>query len=478
MLQSIPSSETDGYGGLRLSHVAPLPQKNPQIVQENSNNSQRRALLPTPETELQGERSGLQESDHREVCYRCHKPAALCVCEGLARVKNRTRILILQHPRERFHPIGTARFAELGLENVRAEISWSETGRSIQRELQVAPRTGLLYPHPDARLLSELSEAERPEQLIVLDGTWHHAHTIYRENTWLHALPHYALRPEEPSRYRIRKEPRAECVSTLEAITQALTQLEPGLEGLEGLLSSFDQMIDQQIAYAAKGGGRRRKRKRNKASRAIPRGLLEHYERLVVVCGEASAPPPELMCARAVPASWRNQLLYWVACRPATGEVFSSLVRPQEPVADQHLEHLELERESFTDAPELSEMLAAWSSFTRAGDIFAAWNQSTWDILHEARVSAGAPMSPLGNTPRATGPKGPQQQVGFVLLKAVYFNVHRAAPRGDLEQILAHEGLETTELGLIGRAGRRLGNAVSVLEFLRQGALLGADNQS
>ena len=43
----------------------------------------------------------------RRVCYRCHKAAIVCVCDGVERVLNRTGIVILQHPRERFHPIGT-----------------------------------------------------------------------------------------------------------------------------------------------------------------------------------------------------------------------------------------------------------------------------------------------------------------------------------------------------------------------------------
>lgn len=454
-----------------IEYAAPNEAPHPHTRKPlNDDSTVTRSLLSS--TELAEHRRGrgpdAHGREHREVCYRCHKPATLCVCEGLSRVKNRTRILILQHPRERFHPIGTARFAELGLENVRAEISWSETGRSIRRDLDVEPGTGLLYPHPDARLLSELLPSERPKQLIVLDGTWHHAHTLYRENTWLQALPHYALCPEEPSRYRIRKEPRAECVSTLEAIVQALSQLEPDLEGLSDLLGSFDRMIDQQIAFAAQGGGRRRKRKRNKASRAVPRALLEHYARLVLVCGEASAPPPELMCARAVPPDWRNQLLYWVACRPATGETFQSLVKPVESVSDQHLAHLELDRADFASAPPLAQMLEAWSRFIRPNDVVAAWNQSTWDILHEARATCGTPATPLSG---GGATEGARQRAGFVLLKAVYFNVHRGAPRGDLEQVLGHEGLTPRDLGLAGRAGRRLGNALSVLEFLREGAL-------
>ena len=48
-------------------------------------------------------------------CYECHKPRGLCVCGNIPRVDNRTSILVLQHPRERLHPIGTARFVRLGL---------------------------------------------------------------------------------------------------------------------------------------------------------------------------------------------------------------------------------------------------------------------------------------------------------------------------------------------------------------------------
>lgn len=56
---------------------------------------------------------------HRAQCYRCFKPAATCICSTVTRVANRTGILILQHPRERLHAIGTVRFARLGLSHVR-----------------------------------------------------------------------------------------------------------------------------------------------------------------------------------------------------------------------------------------------------------------------------------------------------------------------------------------------------------------------
>jgi len=186
-------------------------------------------------------------SSHREDCYRCFKPRVLCVCARIPRVANRTAIHIIQHPREKLHALGTARFAKLGLDRVSLTIP----PRAAHHSLVVPewPRGGLalLFPHARARLLGDLEEAERPDGLVILDGTWPHARALYRANPWLAELPHVALRPSTPSRYRIRREPRADCLSTIEAIVQALDILEPGTPGTAGLLEAFDSMIDEQI---------------------------------------------------------------------------------------------------------------------------------------------------------------------------------------------------------------------------------------
>ena len=62
--------------------------------------------------------------------------------------------------------------------------------------------------------------------LVVLDGTWSQAKTLWWRNPWLLKLTRIALRPQEPSMYgRLRSEPRAECVSTLEAVADTLVGL-------------------------------------------------------------------------------------------------------------------------------------------------------------------------------------------------------------------------------------------------------------
>ncbi len=183
-------------------------------------------------------------------CWTCFKPRVLCVCELVPRVENRTQVTILQHPRERFHPIGTARIAELGLARGAVLRPHSPVARSLAVSFDPPAGTGLLFPRRGARDLAKLAPDERPRGLVVLDGTWAQAGKLYRENGWLAELPHYALSPVAPSRYRIRREPRPEFISTIEAVVAALQILEPETPGLDALLAAFDDMIDAQVVYA------------------------------------------------------------------------------------------------------------------------------------------------------------------------------------------------------------------------------------
>jgi len=185
----------------------------------------------------------------RDHCWGCDKPRVTCVCEVVPRVVTRTGITILQHPRERRHAIGTARIARLGLPRARVEVAWFGRDRRTTRTLTVPDGAAVLYPHPDARDLATLPPAERPRHLLVLDGTWRHAYVLRRDNPWIADLPHVSLTPPRPSRYRIRKEPRRECLSTIEAIVLALQAIEPDTPGLDGLLGAFDAMIREQEAY-------------------------------------------------------------------------------------------------------------------------------------------------------------------------------------------------------------------------------------
>ena len=211
---------------------------------------------PSPSTRLSRSRTEPEAdaetdaSGFRERCWTCYKPRTLCLCGRVPRVDNRTRITIIQHPRERFHAIGTARIARLGLARCALHVPRAPVTRSLAVPLGPSPGAGLLYPRPDARDLATTPAGERPGELIVLDGTWGQAGKLYRANPWLEALPHYALSPDAPTRYRIRRAPRAQYISTIEAIVAALRILEPETPRLGDLLAAFDTMIDEQAAYS------------------------------------------------------------------------------------------------------------------------------------------------------------------------------------------------------------------------------------
>lgn len=386
----------------------------------------------------------MTEPVYRAVCYRCFKPQLTCICERLPSVANRTEVLVLQHPRERLHPIGTARFAQLGLQRSAVHVAWDAGAAERARPAWLPERVGLLYPAAHARALAEVPVAERPTQLLVLDGTWNTARTLYRDKQWLHELPHFRLMPAQPGRYRLRREPQHDYVSTIEAIVEALRILEPDTEGLDELLAAFDRMIDQQIAIASTRSGPRRTRKRRRppAERNIPRALQHALARVVVVYGESARAPEGLP----------EEFSYLVAYTMGTGQVFQCLARSRAglPPAD-HLRHMGLTTADFEGACSTDELCTRFDAFLANScsepPLMAAWNQRTLDIL--AKVTGRDPSR--------------------LSIKAAYRAVY-GCEAFSLEEAVAQRNFSLPPLGLKGRAERRLAGCIAVTRHLHQRA--------
>ena len=390
----------------------------------------------------------MNEPVHRAACYRCFKPQLTCICERLPSVENRTQVVVLQHPRERLHPIGTARFAQLGLQKSAVHVAWKAGEQELTAPAWLPSGVGLLYPAPHARELSAVPAAERPEHLLVLDGTWNTARTLYRDKQWLHALPHFRLLPEQPGRYRLRREPQHDYVSTIEAIVEALRILEPDTLGLDALLHAFDRMIDQQIEIASTRTGPRRIRKRRRpaAERHLPHALARDLARLVIVYGE-SARSPEGMA---------QEFSYLVAYAMGSAEVFQCIVRPRAGLPPpEHLRHMGLTVQDFDVASDHAQLCERWEAFLArcAGlPLMAAWNQRTLDLLAQV-------------TGRSTS---------RLALKGAYRAVY-GCDAYSLEEVVAQRGLALPALGLRGRAEHRLGGCIAVAQHLNARAVaLGA----
>lgn len=379
----------------------------------------------------------MSDSEPPLRCLRCLRPQTLCYCDDLPSVETRTRLVVLQHPHERTHPFGTARLVKLCMPNASVHVPTPGFTGTLEKQVEVPPDAAVLYPHPDADDLADLPKEQWPSTLIAIDGTWSHAKRLYRENPWLRQHRHVKLQPSEPSNYRIRREPKPEYISTIEAIVEALRIVEPEHERLDELLQAFDRMIDTQIEHRSTRRVSRFRSARRREPKAIARLL---YDPRIVACYAETAP----LGPDDAPGSAR-ELLHWVAARIDTGETFEAVIRPErEPPSDEHLFHMDITRAELDAGEPVDAARSRFEAFAPAGTPFASWTPTT--------LAWGKAMLP--------------ETFEHTLLKASYCNkVQRNS--GLLEDVVEREGLTLPALPCRGRAGRRLANALAVARWLR-----------
>lgn len=195
-------------------------------------------------------------------CAACYKPTNVCVCARLERFPTRLRLLILQHPQEQDFLLGSARLAALALPKAQLEVglSWGSLSHALGQHAE-SKRWAVLYPNalPREKTPAEVQRtclvwdrhggSQGPSSLtglVVLDGTWSQVKALWWRNPWLLKLGRVILHPREPSIYgRLRREPRPECVSTLEAIGSALEELGEPSEVNVGLRRIFRTMVQR-----------------------------------------------------------------------------------------------------------------------------------------------------------------------------------------------------------------------------------------
>jgi DTW domain-containing protein YfiP len=363
-------------------------------------------------------------------------------------IATRTRVVILQHLRERDMAIGTARMASLCLTNSELHVGVDfEHDTAVARVLHdPASPAVVLYPGPAAQPLESLPPG-RPLTLVVLDGTWSQARKLFNSNPLLHALPRVALQPDAPSEYRIRPEPRPDYVSTIEALFHALAALEGDREKMAPLLAPFRAMVQMQVDWQQRTGGRtdrhseHRKRLVGKPPR-LPRLLAQPEISLVCVVAEANT------WSREQAGGWPSELVHWLACRVPGGETFERVVAPRNPLAPATSRHLRLAPERLRQGGSVEELLGAWRAWLRPGDIPCTWGRFAGDMF--AGVGGELP------TPRLELRKVVGDWVGS-----------RPPP---MPEFLRSRGLEAGPLGA-GRGGERLGQLVRVARLLRERAL-------
>jgi DTW domain-containing protein YfiP len=306
-------------------------------------------------------------AEPRAMCSACARPLRVCLCSELVRVPTRTRVVILQHPRESCVPINTARLAELALPNSERHVGVEFGDSPRLRELldDAAAPPILLFPGPTAQDLA-LEPPRGPVTLVVIDGTWWQAQKLLKRNPALARLPRYSLAPATPSRYRIRREPAEHCVSTVEAIVHALGALESDTD-VSALLRPFDAMVEHQLRFAAERGAARHVKNARPRARRWPDALTTRGEDLVVGYGETNAWP------RGTPLGNEAEIVHLVLERVLGGERFEAFVAPRRPLSPSFSHHTGLAAERVLGAEPFERFLERLSAFLRPTDVVAGW---------------------------------------------------------------------------------------------------------
>lgn len=317
----------------------------------------------------------------RELCRRCLQPRLNCYCAAIVAQESPANWIFLQHPGEARNPIGTARMAHLSLpgSHLFCGVDFSRDAR-LRTLLDAAARPAVLFPAEGARVLGAAEVGVAPLTLIVLDGTWSQARKLWKTNDFLRALPAYRLEPGQPSRYRIRAEPAAHCVSTIEAVAAALQALDG--RDHEAMLAPFLELVARQAAFGEAPDRSPRRRLRLPRDLYLPRPLARDRHAALLIHVESNGFP------RSMRERPPGELVELRALRPRDASSFSALCLPARRGPRFHELALSPADEAAAVSP--ADMRSRWLAFERPDDVWVTWGRFPLDLMARSGIAARA----------------------------------------------------------------------------------------
>ena len=383
---------------------------------------------------------GMLIAEPRAMCETCGRPRLVCWCGHVRPLTTKTRVVILQHPRERKVPINTARIAARCLPGAELHVGIHFPDPAVLGDPERP--AALLYPGEGAIDVEE-NPPKGPITLVVVDGTWWQAKKLVNQNPALKALPRYAFRPHSPSNYRIRREPHEDYVSTIEALVHMLSVLE-GDDRFLTMLDPFRAMVDAQLAFVGKNSRPRHAKKTPKIPvdprTRIPVVLRERFEDLVCVHAEANAWPYAANEKDECP----DELVQWTACRPATGESFDFSIAPRLALAPSTTKHTEISESEILAGGSVEDLIAKWNAFAKPTDVICGWGTYSIGLFQKLGAALPDPKIDLRRTAR----------------------VFLGAPVGTMHDFRAKMEMKEPASRARGRAGRRLAELEAIVRFL------------
>lgn len=180
----------------------------------------------------------------RAICSHCERPVTTCLCDAMTSLTSQYQVVILQDPKEAKHALSSAPLLAKSIVGTRLIIAECFDPVTLFGE-DWQSQCLLVFP---AETSLEIQQAQKNNYtyLILLDGTWRKVNRMLHVNPWLKQLACIAVEARHNSDYIIRKSPRSDGLSTIEAAASILNTLEPETD-FTPILNAFHKMIRLQI---------------------------------------------------------------------------------------------------------------------------------------------------------------------------------------------------------------------------------------
>ena len=229
----------------------------------------------------------IPQENYREECPVCRRAKKHCLCPFVRPFDNTFHFIILMSIAEyKYQRTGSGLLAHLTLNN--SEIISGDDFTENRRVNEIigddSANKLILYPGKNAINFADLRKKmqesakntsdlvknndkitfseEKPTYIFVIDGTWRGARKIMHLSQNLKQIQCISFSGQYLSNFRIKRQPEAHCVSTIESIYYLLKEAEENgfaakTDKKQALLDIFDKMIEVQLSYSRQHHHRR-----------------------------------------------------------------------------------------------------------------------------------------------------------------------------------------------------------------------------
>lgn len=192
-------------------------------------------------------------------CQKCFRPESTCLCRYTKEIDPGIKFLFLIHPKEmKKQRTGTGILSHITLKDSEILMGIDFTQSKRLNELLNDPKyyPVLLYPGDDAWTAQKegLSQATENKTIlaIIIDGTWFCSRKIIEKTPNLLKLPKLSFYGEYRSIFTFKREPKPECVSTIETCYYLIKELQTSNLAKNNcdpspLMNVFQKMILDQL---------------------------------------------------------------------------------------------------------------------------------------------------------------------------------------------------------------------------------------